>query len=765
MTQPDPELSLDRSASEAVAQKKSEAAAQEIKRLVAEIDRHDHLYYVKDAPEVSDLEYDALYRRLQELEKAHPELRAPDSPTQRVGAEPLAELPSAEHGAPMLSLDSSYELGDVRRFDERVRKELDSTGATDPIRYVLEPKLDGASLELVYEDGLLVRATTRGNGYVGEVVTENARTIRSIPLRLLDVEKQPPPRFLSVRGEAIMRLSEFQYLNHSRRRKGRPEYKNPRNVTSGALRQLDSRVVARRPLQVFAFDVLHMEGGPPLPTDRRTLSAMKAWGFQIPERVKTAGSVEEIADYYSDFDERRDDLDYEIDGIVIKVDELALRPPLGETSHHPRWAMALKFRPRRVAAVIRAIDTQIGRTGVVTPVARLWPVKVSGVTVTNVTLHNREELERKGVREGDAVWVQRAGDVIPQILGRVKRGAPFSMPAQCESCGTELVERGPLTVCPNHFGCRAQLEARIVHFASRSALDIEGLGAKTVEQLVERGLAQELADLFDLKREHVAKLDGFGQLSAAKLIRAIREPRVSDLPAGWRSVTLHPVARAALQGRKQVKLERFLVGLGIPEVGTTVARDLAAHFRGFSSLRQATREQLAELHGVGEKMASAIREFFDNEHVKHGLDRLLRKGFDFVPPPEPAPAADADHALASRIAGKTFVITGTFESISRSKLKEHLRTQGARVTGSVTAKTDYLGFGDKPGSKLAKAQELGVKVLGGEEFLEFIHWRAESDAAETDAAESAATPPHATQPAAKEPNATESAAPEPAAAE
>lgn len=695
MNRPDPELSLGDLAPEAV--------VQEIERLVKEIDRHDHLYYVKDAPEISDFKYDALFRRLQELEQAHPELRTPDSPTQRVGAEPLNELPSAEHAAPMLSLDSSYELGDARRFDERVRKDLD----LDTIQYVLEPKLDGASIELVYEKGLLVRAATRGNGRVGEVVTENVRTIRSIPLRLQKGAKRwPLPGFLSVRGEAIMPLSEFEHLNNSRRVKGRPEYKNARNVTSGALRQLDSRTVARRPLQVFAFDVLHMEDGPSLATDRQALSAMKSWGFQIPERVRTAGSVDEINQYYRDFDKCRDDLNYEIDGIVIKVNKLVLREKIGYTSHHPRWAMALKFRPRRVAAGVRAIDTQIGRTGVVTPVARLWPVKVGGVTVTNVTLHNREELERKDIWVGDLVWVQRAGDVIPQILGRVKR-EPFAMPITCASCGTELEERGPLTVCPNRFACPAQLEGRIVHFASRSALDIEGLGKKTAALLVRTGLVKELADLFELEPEQLVQLkerfpdesSRFGKVSAQKLVLAIRE------------------------SRQRLELARFLVGLGIPEVGTTVARDLAAHFRELAALRDATPEQLAEVHGVGETMATTIREFLDNQNVVEALDRLLAKDFDLVPPPEPAPADVADHAPAHPLAGKTFVITGSFESIRRSALQAHLEKRGARVTGSVTAKTFRLAVGEKPGSsKLAKAKELDVTVLDQDEFLELIDW-------------------------------------------
>lgn len=695
-----------------------QAVAQEMKRLTKEVAHHDHLYFGMDAPEISDFEYDELFRRLVELEAAHPDLRAPDSPTQRVGADPLGELPSAEHAAPMLSLDSSYTLGDVRRFDERLRTTLE----TETVRYLLEPKLDGASVEFVYENGVLVRAATRGNGRVGEVVTENVRTIRSAPLRLRGDGKWPTPAFLAVRGEAIMKLSDFNSLNDSRRQQGRTEYMNPRNVVSGALRQLDSRIAARRPLTALAFDVLDIKGGRKLATGRQALSALKAWGFRIPERVKTTASVDEIVEYHRGFDERRDELDYEIDGIVIKVDKLALRPHLGETSHHPRWAMAWKFEPRRVAAGIRAIETQIGRTGVVTPVARLWPVKIGGVTVRNATLHNREELERKGVREGDLVWVRRAGDVIPQVLGRVERAEPFAMPATCPSCGAPVVERGPRTVCPNHFGCRKQLEGRIVHFASRNALDIKGLGEKVAEQLVEHELVKELADLFDLTAESVAKLERQGQQSAENLVRALDDARTTELAT-------------------------FLVGLGIPEVGPAAARDLAGCFREFDAIRGASAEALEEIDGIGPATSSAIRDFLNDPNVERTIDNLLSKNFQLEPPPSP-PSGEA----AGGLAGKTVALTGSLKSRPRAEIKKELEALQAKVVGSVSSRTDFLVVGANPGSKLRRAQELDVSLLDEHELLEHLRRATAEDASAEDASAEAAAPllPLAPQPPAAE---------------
>jgi len=662
-----------------------EEARREIARLRPEIDRHNRLYHAESAPEISDSAFDALFRKLLALEAAYPSLAAADSPTQRVGAEPLDSLPNIEHAVPMLSLDSAHDIDAVRRFDERLRKAI----GDDAIRYVLEPKLDGASVELVYVDGVLERAVTRGNGRVGEGVTENVRTIATVPLRLDDREFAVPT-FLSVRGEALMYLPDFESLNQRRIEADEPPYQNPRNATSGALRQLDSRVTARRPLTVLAFDVMAVDGVS-IETDSEGLRALSAWGFRTPDRIEVVDSVDEIAAYHGRFEADRDALDYEIDGIVVKLDPLAPRAALGSTAHHPRWAIAYKFEPRKEVTRIDRIFVSVGRTGVLTPVALLRPVEVGGVTVSRASLHNREELERKDVREGDLVRIQRAGDVIPQVVERVReegraRGARFVMPDACPSCGARPVEKGPFTVCPNHFACPAQLKGRIAHFAGRSALDIEGLGGETAALLVDRGLVRELADLFDVKEDDLVPLEGFAELSASNLVRGI-------------------------QARRRVELTRFLVGLGIPEVGFAVAGDLAAHFRGIDALREASPEELEDVHGVGPKMSVAIRGFLDDERVAAALDNLLARGFDFILPEEPEDSG-------ASWAGKTFVLTGTLEMSSRSALKKLLQDSGARVTGSVSKRTDFLVAGANAGSKLAKAQALGVAVLDEAGFRE-----------------------------------------------
>lgn len=670
-------------------------AAAEIARLRAEIGRHNRLYYQEARPEISDSAYDDLFRSLLALEAAHPSLATPDSPTQRVGADPLERLPNIKHAVPMLSLDSAQDIDTVRRFDERLRKAL----GDEEIRYVLEPKLDGASLELVFVDGVLDRAVTRGNGRVGEGVTENVRTIRSVPLRLRD-DQLPPPSFLSVRGEAIMYLSDFETLNQRRIEAGEQPYQNPRNATSGALRQLDSRITASRPLTVLAYDIM-LARGVSFDTDSDGLAALKAWGLLTPERIEVVDSVDEIAEYHRRFDTDRDTLNYEIDGVVVKLDALAPRDGLGSTSHHPRWAIAFKFEPRKEITTIDRIFVSVGRTGVLTPVALLRPVEVGGVTVSRASLHNREELERKDVREGDRVRIQRAGDVIPQVVERIdeagrERGPPFEMPAACPSCGTPPVAKGPFTVCPNHFACSAQLKGRITHFGARSALDIEGLGAETAALLVDQGLVAELADLFDVAEDDLLPLEGFAEVSARNLVSGIRK-------------------------RRHVELARFLVGLGIPEVGVTVAWDLATHFRGIDALRGAAPEELEEVHGVGPTMSAAIRGFLDEPRVADALDRLLAKGFEFAVPEE----VRADDE--SPWAGKTVVLTGSLETFTRSELKKILQGLGARVTGSVSARTDYLVSGANPGSKLARARELGVEVVDEARLRELLH----GDPAET----------------------------------
>jgi DNA ligase (NAD+) len=657
---------------------------EELQRLREEIRRHNHLYYVEARPEISDGEYDRLYQCLKELEGAHPEFITPDSPTQRVGAEPRKDLPTVVHTAPMLSLDSTKDEAELRRFDDRVRKALG-----DAVEYLVEPKLDGASLELVYEEGVLVRAVTRGNGVEGEAVTENVKTISSVPLRLRAAERPVPP-FLAIRGEVLMKLPAFEAMNEALMAEGSDPFANPRNAAAGALRQLDPRITATRPLDLLAFDLLAVTGAE-FEADDEVVQALRDWGLRTPERVERMRSVEEVRAYHERYLQDRDELDYEIDGIVIKVNDLRARRTMGVTSKHPRWALAFKFEPRKEVTRIERIAVSVGRTGVITPVALLLPVEVGGVTVSRATLHNREELERKDVREGDLVRVQRAGDVIPQVVERMEeegrdRAPPFTMPGLCPSCGTEVTQQGPFTLCPNRFGCSAQLKRRVIHFGSRGALDIEGLGEETANLLVEKRLIRELADLFDLKVEAVSELPGFAEISARKLVEGIA-------------------------ARKRIELRRFLFGLGIPEVGEAVARDLARHFRTLAAVRSAEQEALEAIEGIGPKVSALIYAFFREEPNQRAVDALLSKGMELVPPEE---------AQNSALEGKRFVFTGGMDLLTRPQAKKLVEGAGGRAVSSVSKETDFVVAGSDAGSKLAKAQELGVPVLSEDEFLELL---------------------------------------------
>jgi DNA ligase (NAD+) len=653
----------------------------EAERLRWEIHRHNHLYHVEDRPEISDAKYDQLFRRLRELEAEFPELVTPDSPTQRVGAEPLDEFETVEHVAPLLSLDSTQEEDDVRRFHERVVKAL---GGVKP-RYMLQPKLDGASMELVYERGLLVRAVTRGNGRAGEAVTENVRTIPSVPLRLR-TERREAPELLALRGEVMMYISDFQRFNATLVERGAEPYASPRNSAAGAVRQLDPAVTASRKLDLIAYDVI-AAAGVRFASDSEGVKAIRDWGFKVPERTKVAHSLEEILEYRAQFDTARDDLDYEIDGVVIKLDDLSARVAMGSTSHHPRWALAYKFEPRQEVTRIDKIDVQVGRTGVLTPVALLRPVVVGGVTVSRASLHNREELKRKDLREGDIVRIQRAGDVIPQVVEVVEQGThrarPFEMPTNCPACGTRVVEDGPRTICTNRFGCPAQLKGRIVHFAAREALDIEGLGEETANLLVERGLVRELAELFDLEPERLMELEGFAEKSSSALVAAIR-------------------------ARRTPELARFLIALGIPEVGVSVARDLAGHFGDFERVRAASREELEAVPGIGPRMSEAIAGFFADPRNRKAIDAVLDRG---VRPEASAPTRTDLPDLGAA------VFTGTLP-VPRVVAENAWRSVGGTTSGSVSKKTVFVVAGDEPGSKLDKAEKLGVEVLDFDGFLE-----------------------------------------------
>ncbi len=662
-----------------------ERARRRIEKLRETIRHHDHLYYVLDRPEISDTDYDRLYRELVQLEERFPALVAPDSPTQRVAGQARSGFSEIEHTALMLSLDSGDSEDAARRFDGRLRAAL-GDGAAD---YVVEPKLDGLSVELVYETGTLARASTRGDGRVGEDVTANVRTIGSVPLKLRS-EKRGAPALLSLRGEAIMLLADFERLNARLTQENRPVFANPRNAAAGSLRQLDPGITTQRPLVFFAYEVMTVDGAE-FEAQWEVLAALRDWGFKISPHLKRVDAIEDAIDWHHRLERERDELEYEIDGVVIKLNQLAARERLGATAHHPRWAFAYKFEPRREVSEIFDIVVQVGRTGKLTPVAMLRPADVGGVTVSRASLHNREEVERKDVRVGDKVRIQRAGDVIPQVLERVpapgsRRGPAFRMPSRCPVCGSKVVSHGPLDFCTNGLACPAQLKGRVQHFASRDALDIRGLGERTVEQLLATGLVESVADLFTLQVEDLLELEGFAELSAQKLVAAI--------------------ARS-----KQATLDRFLYALGIPEVGTQTARDLATHFGSLDAVSSATRETLEAVPGVGPIVAEAVHDFLQSADTRQIIRELKKRGLRVA---EREPAGDG------RFAGLTFVFSGGLESLGRSEAQELVRSLGGRTASSVSAKTDYLVAGADPGSKYERAVELGVEILSESEFLKML---------------------------------------------
>jgi DNA ligase (NAD+) len=677
-----------------------EQAAERIAKLRSEIRHHEYLYYVEDRPQISDEEFDRLFHALEALEAEHPDLVAEDSPTQRVAGTPSDSFPTIEHAAPMLSLDSSQEEANLRRFDERLRKGL-GEGAT--VEYVLEPKLDGLSVELVYRDGVLLQAATRGDGRKGEGITANVRTIASVPLKLRETER-PAPAFLALRGEIIMFADGFDKLNESLIAEGKEPFANPRNAAAGGVRQLDPQITATRPLHLYAYDILKSEGAEGIATQWDVLTALRAWGLKVNERIQKGSTLEDLMAYHAETEAQRDDLGYEIDGVVIKLNSLADREGLGWTSRHPRWAFAYKFPPRKEITRILSILPSVGRTGVVTPVALMLPVEIGGVTVARATLHNREEVARKDVREGDRVRVQRAGDVIPQVIERIdepdrERAPEWRMPESCPSCGTALTERGPFTVCPNSFECPAQLAGRIVHFASRDALDVAGLGDETAKLFVAEKLVRQLPDLFELRAEQLLPLEGFAQKSATKLVEAL---------AKTAAATEHP---------------RFLYGLGIPEVGVAVARDLARHFGTFANLRAASEEALQAVPGVGPRMSEQILQFFAEPKNAAVLDELTAKLHLVETEPAPASAGEPskdDAASVLPLKGQKWVFTGGLTHLTRRDAQQHVESLGARATGSVSKSTTMVVIGEDAGSKAEDAAKLGVPTMNEDELLAFL---------------------------------------------
>ncbi len=688
--------------------------------LRAELQLHGHRYYVLDEPTIPDAEYDRLFKELQALEAAHPELLTADSPTQRVGGKPLAQFASVRHKIPMLSIrtETDTESTGAQNFDARVRKELGLTANDLPVEYVAELKFDGLAMSLRYEHGVLVQAATRGDGEVGEDVTQNIRTINQIPLRL----PADAPPVMEIRGEVYMRRVDFEALNEKQREliaqgaKNEKTFVNPRNAAAGGVRQLDPAIAARRRLSFFAYGVGDItppeKGGPMFETHLQLLLTLKSWGFPVADQVERAQGATELIAYHQRMGKARDALPYEIDGVVYKVNSLALQKKLGFASREPRWAVAHKYPAQEQLTTVLAIDVQVGRTGKLTPVAKLAPVFVGGVTVTNATLHNEDEARRKDVRVGDTVVVRRAGDVIPEVVSVVlpavrpepvegsaveqgllpfdnlgtgqtqpERGLQFTMPRQCPVCGSDAVRLEGEADYRSTGGlfCGAQRKEAILHFAHRRAVEVDGLGDKLVEQLVDANVVRTLPDLYKLGLTSLASLDRMADKSAKNLL-------------------------AALEKSKQTTLPRFLFGLGIRHVGEATAKELARHFGKLDAVMAAREEDLQGVADVGPIVAKSLHTFFAQDHNREVVEQLRACGVTWE---EGEPAAVAPKLLS----GKTFVITGTLPTLSRDEAKERLEAAGAKVAGSVSKKTDFVVAGAEAGSKLIKAQELGIAVI------------------------------------------------------
>ncbi|MEY6431489.1 NAD-dependent DNA ligase LigA [Thioalkalicoccus limnaeus] len=652
--------------------------AARIEALRRELHHHNYRYYVLDDPEIPDVEYDRLFRELAELEAAHPDLIATDSPTQRVGAAPRAAFTEVAHRVAMLSLQNAMDETEMRAFDDRVRRGL----GVAAVAYVAEPKVDGLAISLLYEDGSFVRGATRGDGQRGEDVTAQVRTIRAVPLRL---QGDGWPALFEVRGEVFLPRAAFDALNERLRAAGARTFKNPRNAAAGSLRQLDPRVTAQRPLNIFCYGVGAWDGELPAATHSDLLAVLRGWGLPVSPESLVVQGVDECLAYHRRLAERRDDLPYDIDGVVFKVDDLAAQARLGFVTREPRWAVAFKYPAQEALTRILAVEFQVGRTGAVTPVARLEPVAVGGVTVANATLHNMDEVRRKDVHVGDTVYVRRAGDVIPEVVRvllerRPDTAAPVVPPTQCPVCGSDVVRPDGEVVarCSGGLYCAAQRKEAIKHFASRRALDIEGLGDKLVEQLVERGLVRDPADLYGLAVETLAGLDRMGPKSAQNLIEA-------------------------LERSKETTLARFIHGLGIREVGEATAALLAAHFGDLDALLAAQPAEIEAIHGIGSVVATHIVTFFAQPHNREVIERLREAGIHW---PRVVPTQPTAHPLV----GLTFVITGTL-SRPRDAIKAELEALGAKVAGSVSSRTDYVIAGQDAGSKLERARALERPIL------------------------------------------------------
>jgi DNA ligase (NAD+) len=663
----------------------SEVIRRKAEKLREEIEYHNHRYYVLDQPEIPDAEYDRLMQELERLEHQSPELRTSDSPTQRVGAPPLETFEIVRHTLPMLSLANGFDESEARDFDKRVKKFL---GISTDVPYVTEPKLDGLAVELVYEAGLLTSGSTRGDGVNGENITQNLRTVKTIPLRLIR-RGIPVPERLEVRGEVIMQIDKFRALNRKREESGEPLFANPRNAAAGSVRQLDSRITATRPLEIYCYGLGEVRGHT-FKTQWEILQTLPRWGLRTNPNVRRCQNIDDVLVYHREMNEKRETLPYEIDGIVIKVDDIDLQARLGEISRSPRWALAFKFQPKQETTRILDIVAQVGRTGALTPVAMMQPVNVGGVEVSRATLHNQDEIDKKDVRIGDTVIIQRAGDVIPEVVEVIaskRTGAEkkFKMPTTCPVCGSEVIREEAIHRCIG-LDCPAQLKGRIRHFASKRAMDIDGLGVKLIEQLVDKGRVNDVADLYEITKNQLIVLERMAEKSAQNIIDAI-------------------------EASKEKPLSKFLYALGIRHVGEHISDILAQRFSRIEDFPTLSEEDLMNVDEVGPEVAASVVRFFRDKKNRESIERLKKAGVKVIEP---------RMRTRGKLADKVFVFTGILQSHGREEARSLVERLGAKTASSVSKKVDFVVAGEDPGSKLDKAAELGIKILTEEEFKKMV---------------------------------------------